>query len=89
MRWRRDRLPTPVFLGFPGGSAGKESVCSAGDLGAIPGLGRFLEKGKATDSSILAWRIPWTVKSSVVTKSWTGPSDFHFGVLERGKTNQD
>ena len=61
--WRRDRLPTPVFLGFPGGSAGKESVCSVGDLGAIPGLGRFLEKGKATHSSILAWRIPWTVKS--------------------------
>ena len=24
--WRRDRLPTPVFLGFPGGSAGKESA---------------------------------------------------------------
>ena len=33
IRWRRDRLPTPVFLGFPGGSAGKESTCSAGDLG--------------------------------------------------------
>ena len=26
-----DRLPTPVFLGFPCGSAGKESVCNAGD----------------------------------------------------------
>ena len=38
--WRRDRLPTPVFLGFPGGSAGKESACSAGDLGSIPGSGR-------------------------------------------------
>ena len=33
-------LPTPVFLGFPGGSAGKESACNAGDLGSIPGLGR-------------------------------------------------
>ena len=32
-------------------------------LGSIPGLGRSLEKGKATHSSILAWRIPWTVKS--------------------------
>ena len=29
----KDRLPTPVFLGFPGGSAGKESTCNAGDLG--------------------------------------------------------
>ena len=42
----RDRLPTPVFLGFPCGSAGKESAYSAGDLGSIPGLGRFPGKGK-------------------------------------------
>ena len=38
--WRRDRLPNPVFWGFPCGSAGKESACNAGDLGSIPGLGR-------------------------------------------------
>ena len=31
---------------FPGGSAGKEFICGAGDLGSIPGLGRSLEKGK-------------------------------------------
>ena len=37
---RRDRLPTPVFLVFPGGSDGKESACSVGDLVSIPGLGR-------------------------------------------------
>ena len=82
----------------PGGSAGKESACNAGDPGSIPGSGRFagegigyplqyswaslvaqlvknlpamqetwvpslgwedsLEKGKATHSGILAWRIP-------------------------------
>ena len=30
-------------------------------LGLIPGLGRSLDKGKATHCSILAWRIPWTV----------------------------
>ena len=40
IRWRGDRLPTPVFLGFPAGSAGKESACNAGDLGLFPGLGR-------------------------------------------------
>ena len=34
------RLPTPVFLGFPCGSAGKESAYNAEDLGLIPGLGR-------------------------------------------------
>ena len=61
IRWRRDRLPTPVFLGFPCGSAGKESDCSVGDLDSVPGWEDHLEKGKATHSSILAWRIPWTV----------------------------
>ena len=35
--WRRDRLPTSVFLGFPGTSAGKESACNAGDSGLIVG----------------------------------------------------
>ena len=44
--------------GFPRGSDGKESACNAGDLGSILGLGRSLEKGKATPSGILAWRIP-------------------------------
>ena len=38
--WIRDRLPTPVSLSFPGGSAGKESACNVGDLGSMPGLGR-------------------------------------------------
>ena len=37
---RRDRLPTPRFLGFSCGSAGKESAYNLGDLGSIPGLGR-------------------------------------------------
>ena len=27
-------------MGFPCGSAGKESTCNAGDLGSVPGLGR-------------------------------------------------
>ena len=44
--WRRDRLPTPVFLGFPCGSAGKESAYNAGDLGLITGLGRSPGEGK-------------------------------------------
>ena len=61
--WRRDRLPTLVFLGFPGGSDGKESTCNEGDPSSIPGLGSSLEKGTAAHSSILAWRIPWTVQS--------------------------
>ena len=39
---------------------GKESTCNAGDLSLIPGWEDPLEKGMATRSSILAWRIPWT-----------------------------
>ena len=38
--------PCPVFLGFPCGSAGKESTSKAGDLGLIPGLGRSSRKQK-------------------------------------------
>ena len=38
-----------------------------------------LEEGKATHSSILAWRVPWTNYTvHGVTKSRTRPSDFHF-----------
>ena len=47
-------------LGLHGGSDGKESAFNVGDLGSIPGSGISLEKGMATHSSILAWRIPWT-----------------------------
>ena len=35
----------PVFLGFCGASADKESACNVGDLGLIPGLGSFPGKG--------------------------------------------
>ena len=34
-----------VYWGFPGGSAGKESACNAGDLGSIPRLGRYPGEG--------------------------------------------
>ena len=96
-------------MGFPDGSAGKESACNVGDLGSISGLGSSpgeqnsyplqyswaslmaqlvknqpamwetwvqslgwedaLEKGKATHSRILAWRIPRTIHG--VAKSRT------------------
>ena len=59
--WGRDRLPTPVFLGSPGGSAAKDSACNVGDLGLIPGLGRSPGEGKGYPLQCLAWRIPWTL----------------------------
>ena len=51
--------------GFPGSSDGKESACTAGDLGSIPGSGRFPREGNEWQihSSILAWRIAWTEES--------------------------
>ena len=42
------------ILGFPCGSADKESACNAGGLGSILGWEDLMEKGKATHSSILA-----------------------------------
>ena len=103
-----------LLMFVPGSSAGKESACSAGVPGLIPGLGRSagegigytlqyswaslvaqliknlpatrdtwvqsldwedpVEKGKATHSSILAWRIPRTVIHGA-EKSWTQLSD--------------
>ena len=35
------------FWGFPGGSDSKESTCNAGDLGSIPGLGRYPGEGNS------------------------------------------
>ena len=59
-------------MSFPGGSDGKESICNAGDLGWEDPL----EKGMATYSSILAWRIPkgrgaWLVTVHGVAKNQT------------------
>ena len=51
------------------GSDGKESACNVGDTGLTLGWEDPLEKGMATHSSILAWKIPCTVHG--VANSWT------------------
>ena len=79
IQWRRVRLPTPAFLGFPCGSAGKESTSYARDLGLIPGLGRSPGEGKALPTPIF-----WPGESHGVTKSQTGLSDFHFHFMSSG-----
>ena len=76
IHWRRDRLPTPVFLGFPCGSAGKEFACITGDLGSIPGLGEG--KGYPLQYSGLKNSMENTVHR--VTKSQTQLSNFHFPI---------
>ena len=59
----KDMIPEfgPIMgsQGFPGGLDGKKSACSAGDQGCSLGQ-EDLEKGMATHSSVLAWRIPRT-----------------------------
>ena len=49
-----------IIFGFPGGSNGKVSACNVVDPSLISGFKDPLEKGMATHSSILAWRIPGT-----------------------------
>ena len=75
--WRRDRLPSPVFLGFPCGSAGRESTCNVGDPGLIPGLGRSPGEGNGYPLQYSG------LENSMgcihgVAKSRTRLSDFHF-----------
>ena len=79
--WRRDRQPTPVFLGFPCGSAGKESACNVGNLGSIPGLGRFPGKGKGYPLQYSGLENSMDCFVSGVAKSWTRLSNFHFHFL--------
>ena len=76
--WRRDRLLTLVFLGFPCGSAGKESACNVGALGSIPGLGRSPEEGKGYPLQFSGLENSMDCIVHQVTKSWTRLSDFDF-----------
>ena len=76
--WRRDRLLTPVFLGFPGGSAGKESVCNVGDLGSISGLGRSPGEGKGYPLQYSGLETSINCIVHGVPKNWTRLSNFHF-----------
>ena len=78
MCWRRVRLPTPVFLGFLGGSAGKESACNAGDLGSIPGFRRSPGEGKGHPLQYSGLENSMDCIVHEVAKSQTPLSDFHF-----------
>ena len=78
IRWRRDRLPTAVFLGFPCGSAGKESACNAGDLGLILGLKRSPGKGKGYPLQYSGLENSMDCIVHGVTKSQTRLSNLHF-----------
>ena len=70
--WGVGRLPRWLI--------GKESACSAGETGSIPGSGRSPGEGHGNHSTILARRIPWTeepgLESMEVTKGQIQLSDW-------------
>ena len=65
-------------MGFPCVSAGKESVCNAGDLGSIPGLGRSPEEGNGNSLQYSGLENSMDHIVHEVVKSWTRLSNFHF-----------
>ena len=85
--WRRKWQPTLVFLGFPCGSAGKESTCNVGDLGLIPGLEKSPGEGKGYPLHYSGLENSMDCIVQGVAKSWTWLSDFHlhFPVFLPGK----
>ena len=90
----RSFLIKPVFVGepgghqylympkgsFPGGSDSTESACNSGDMGLIPGLGRFPGIGNGNPLQYFCLensmdRESWWATLHGVAKSWTGLSD--------------
>ena len=70
-------------MDFPGGSDGKESACNAGDLGSIPGSGRYAgeRNGNPLQYSCLENvmdRGAWQATFHGIAKSQTRLSDYHF-----------
>ena len=76
-----EMLPTPVFLDFPCGSAGKESTCNEGDMGLIPGLGRSPGEGKGCLLQYSGLENSRDCVVRGVPKSQTQLSDFHFQMV--------
>ena len=78
IHWRKERLPTAVFLGFPCASAGNESTHNEGDLGSILGMGRSPGEGKGYPLQYSGLENSMDCVVHGVTKSRTLLSNFHF-----------
>ena len=82
-RWKQRDVRVLIILlpsevGFPCGSAGKESICNAGDLSSIPGLGRSPGEGKGYPLQYSGLENSMDCIVHGVTKSRTWLSNFHF-----------
>ena len=67
-----------MILGFPFGSAGKESACNAGDLSSVPGLGTSPGEGNGSPLQHSGLENSMSCIAHGVAESWTQLSDFHF-----------
>ena len=75
-----------IYAGFPGSPDGKESACSVGDLGLIPGLRRSPGEGNGYPLQYSCLENPmdrgaWQATVSGVTKSRIRLNDFHSLVI--------
>ena len=81
----KPQVPQRKSIGFLGGAEGKASACNAGDLGSIPGWGRFPWRRKWQPTPVFlpgkphGWRSlvgysPWSRKESDTTEQL----HFHF-----------
>ena len=69
-----------ILISFPGGSVGKDTACNAGDMGLIPGLGRFPGRGNGNPLQYSCLENPldrgaWKATVHGFTKSQTQFSD--------------
>ena len=87
--WKRNRLPTSEFMVFPGGSDGKESACSEGDLGLTPGLERSPGEGKGYPFQYSRLENSMDCVVHGVSKSWTQLNDFHWLIHVGWRKAQD
>ena len=76
--WKSMVLPPPTVWPLPHSSAGTESVCNAGGLGSIPGLGRSPGEAKGYPLQYPGLENSMDCIVYGVTKSWTRLSNFHF-----------
>ena len=76
--WQKPTKYFKASMGFPCGSAGKESACNEGDVGLIPGLGRSPGEGKGYLLQYSGLENTTDCTAHGVTKSQARLSNFHF-----------
>ena len=84
--WHNQRNVSDLFIDWLSGSDGKESASNVGDLGSIPGLGRYLGEGNDNPLQYCCLensmdRRAWQATVHGVAKIWTRLSNFQFHLV--------